>query len=114
MPTGCAEPILGPTAAVVATLLFQPAFARGRCLDTKTDVIALLEQVLGLQGRSRTFTRETRLLGSLVELDSMAVASLLTALEERHGFTIDDDEIDGAAFVTVGSLADFVSRKLAG
>ena len=82
-------------------------------MDTTTDVIAVLEQVLGLQGRTRGFTRETRLLGSLPELDSMAVASVLTTLEERHGFTIDDDEIDGSAFATVGSLADFVNGKLA-
>ena len=32
-------------------------------------------------------------------------------LEERFGFTIHDDEIDGAVFATVGSLIDFVSAK---
>jgi hypothetical protein len=38
----------------------------------------------------------------------MAVASVLTSLEERFGFSIDDDEIDGATFATVGSLVAFV------
>ena len=82
-------------------------------MDTTNEVIALLDTTLGLNGRGRTFTRETRLLGAIPELDSMAVASLLTSLEDRYGFTIDDDEIDGSAFTTVGSLIDFVNGKLA-
>jgi acyl carrier protein len=43
----------------------------------------------------------------------MAVASVLTALEERFGFAIDDDEIDGAMFTSVGTLVRFVEGKLA-
>ena len=82
--------------------------------NTTTEVIALLDRVLGLQGRAKGFTRETRLLGAVPELDSMAVATLLTSIEERYGVTIDDDEIDGSAFASVGSLADFVERKRAG
>jgi len=71
----------------------------------------MLEHVLGIGDRARAFNRETRLMGAVPEMDSMAVASILTALEERYGFTIDDDEIDGSAFATVGSLADFVDTK---
>ena len=43
----------------------------------------------------------------------MAVVALLTQLEERFGFTVDDDEIDGATFATVGSLVEFVDQKMA-
>jgi acyl carrier protein len=42
----------------------------------------------------------------------MAVVALITTLEERFGFSIDDDEIDGATFATLGSLVDFVQGKL--
>lgn len=56
--------------------------------------------------------RETGLFGSLPELDSMAVATVLTALEDRFHILIDDDEISGELFETVGSLADFVAGKL--
>jgi acyl carrier protein len=42
----------------------------------------------------------------------MAVAAVLTSLEERFGFTIADDEVDAAAFATVGSLVAFVEGKL--
>ena len=82
-------------------------------MDTTNEVIHLLRDVLGLGDRARDFTRTTPLLGAIPELDSMTVATLLTSLEDRYGFEINDDEIDGAAFATVGSLVDFVDTKLA-
>jgi len=83
-------------------------------VDTNREVLSVLDEVLNLKGRTATFTPQTALLGAVPELDSMAVTSLLTSLEDRFGFAIDDDEIDGSVFATVGSLTDFVSRKLAG
>jgi acyl carrier protein len=80
-------------------------------LDSNKEVLAIVDDVLSLRGRTATFHSETPLLGALPELDSMAVASLLGALEERFGFSIDDDEIDGTVFATVGSLVAFVDRK---
>lgn len=71
-----------------------------------------LDHVLTLQGRALGFGAETPLLGALPELDSMAVASLLTALEDHFGFIVHDDEVEGALFATVGSLTAFVRRKL--
>ena len=73
----------------------------------------MLDDVLSLRGRASAFTRETHLLGAIPELDSMAVVTLITTLEERFGIVVEDDEIDGATFGTVGSLADFVAGKLA-
>jgi acyl carrier protein len=75
-------------------------------------VLRVLADVLSLGSRGANFTRETALLGALPELDSMAVAALITALEERLDIVIHDDEIDGETFRTVGSLVDFVSSKL--
>lgn len=76
------------------------------------EVIGIIGRVLDLGQRVPDLTRETRLLGSVPELDSMAVATLITSLEEHFGFVIEDDEIDGAVFTTVGSLIDFVNAKL--
>ena len=42
----------------------------------------------------------------------MAVVSIVTALEEHYGFTVDDDEISADTFETLGSLAEFVKSKL--
>lgn len=82
-------------------------------MDVHQEVLRILDEVLSLGGRSRQFTRETALLGAIPELDSMAVVTLLTALEEQLGATAYDDEIDGSTFATVGSLVDFVGAKLA-
>lgn len=81
-------------------------------MDVMKQVLGVLDEVLSLNGRSANFTRQTHLLGALPELDSMAVVSLITGLEERFGMVVDDDEMDGALFATVGSLVDFVSGKL--
>jgi acyl carrier protein len=52
--------------------------------------------------------------GALPEFDSMAVVALITALEEQFGLVIDDDDIDGQTFATVGSLVDFVQSRAGG
>ncbi|MFG6416566.1 acyl carrier protein [Roseateles sp. DC23W] len=75
-------------------------------------VLRLLDDVLSLQGRAQTFERSTQLLGALPELDSMAVVSLITALEEQLGLVVDDDDIDGDTFATVGALTDFVAARV--
>lgn len=80
-------------------------------MDTRNDTLAVLDDVLGLKGRARRFTDSTPLLGAVPELDSMAVVSVLTALEDRFGFEVEDDEIDGSTFATVGSLVEFVRGK---
>ena len=80
-------------------------------MDTRQQVLSVLDDVLSLRGRAATFRDDMPLLGSLPELDSMAVASVLASLEERFGITIDDDEIDGSTFATVGSLVRYMDGK---
>lgn len=82
-------------------------------MDIKKDVLAVVDEVLSLNGRALEFTLDTPLLGAVPELDSMAVVGVINLIEERFGFVVEDDEIDGSAFATVGALVDFVSRKLA-
>ena len=83
-------------------------------MDVQKEVLRVLDEVLSLGGRSAGFGRDTHLLGAIPELDSMAVVTLITSLEEQLGIVVDDDDIDGSTFATVGSLADFVGEKLAG
>ena len=82
-------------------------------MNTQEHLLDILDDVLSLEGRAKTFTPDTALLGALPELDSMAVVSLITALEEQFGIVVDDDEIDGSTFATVGALTDFLNGKLA-
>lgn len=75
----------------------------------------ILEEVLGLKpGQADAFTADTGLFGELPELDSMAVAGLLTEMEDRLDIMIDEDEIDGDIFATYGGLLDFAVTKQAG
>lgn len=81
-------------------------------MDVQKEVLGILDEVLRLNGRAREMDRQTPLLGAVPELDSMAVVTVITTLEDRFGFTIDDDELDASNFETVGTLADFVQTKL--
>ena len=82
-------------------------------MNTQKEVLSLLDEILSLNGRSAEFSSNTPLLGAIPELDSMAVVALITGFEDRFGFTVDDDEIEGSTFATVGSLVEFVDGKLA-
>jgi acyl carrier protein len=80
-------------------------------MDVMQGVLRTLDEVLSLKGRALGFTRDSALLGAIPELDSMAVVGLITGLEERFGIVVDDDDVDGATFETVGALVDFVVAK---
>ena len=76
-------------------------------------VRGVLRDVLGIsQLRVDAFDAETELFGSLPELYSMAVAGLLTELEDRLGIVIDDDDVDGEMLATFGALTDFAAAKV--
>ncbi len=82
---------------------------------TSTDATlrALLADILGLgEDRAAALTAESGLFGELPEFDSMAVATVLTEMEDRLGIIIDDDEIDGEIFETYGNLLAFSLRKV--
>ena len=78
------------------------------------DVKRIVSTTLQLGTRATAMNASTPLLGAIPELDSMAVVSLITALEEQFGITVEDDEIGADTFETLGSLASFVEQKLAG
>ena len=79
---------------------------------TDRKLRTILADVLGL-GHEQVagFAAETGLFGDLPELDSMAVAGLLTEMEDRLDIVIDEDEIDGDIFETYGSLLAFAHAK---
>ena len=76
------------------------------------EVRAVLKDSLQLAARVDDLHADSGLLGELPEMDSMAVVTILTALEDRYGFIVDDDEISAETFETLGSLAHFVENKV--
>ena len=79
-------------------------------MATQEEVKSILDEALALEGRALAFDRDTELLGGVPEFDSMAVVSLIAALEERLGIVVDDD-ITAETFETVGTLVDFVQSQ---
>jgi len=77
------------------------------------EVKAVLVDVLNLGHAGAALGPDSPLLGALPELDSMAVVSVIAALEERFGIMVDDDDISASTFATLGSLSAFVDAKLA-
>lgn len=82
--------------------------------ETQNEILNMLDDVLSLGGRAQSFEADTQLLGALPELDSMAVVSLINAMEERFGISVNDDEISGDTFASVGSLSRFVIERIGG
>jgi acyl carrier protein len=80
-------------------------------LEISDHVRNILRDVLSLGSRADRLEGNSALLGALPELDSMAVVNVIAALEDQFGFTVEDDEINGATFATLGSLVEFVSAK---
>ena len=80
-------------------------------LELQSQVRDILRDVLSLGSRADGLKADSPLLGALPELDSMAVASVIAAIEDRFGFIVEDDEISGATFATFGSLVEFVASK---
>ena len=76
------------------------------------EVKEILRDTLGLAERADALSTSTPLLGGLPEFDSMAVVAVLTALEEKFGFTVSDDEISAEVFQSIGTLVQFVEQKL--
>ena len=77
---------------------------------TLDEVRVILIETLGIADRADTLTADAALLGAVPELDSLAVVEVMTSIEERFGFQIDDESFSGEVFETVGNLAQFVDE----
>jgi acyl carrier protein len=83
--------------------------------EVENTVRAVLRDVLGLsEARAAAFDESTQLFGALPELDSLAVAGVLTEIEDRLGILIEDDEVDGEMLETFGALTRFAAGKALG
>lgn len=80
--------------------------------EVEITLRAVLADVLGLdRDRVARFDEATPLFGALPEFDSMAVAGLLTELEERLGIEIEDHEVDADMLASFGALLAFARAK---
>lgn len=76
------------------------------------QVVASISHSLQLGDRAQELSLDTQLLGHIPELDSMAVLTVITALEEYFAVTFDDDDISAETFETVGNLVELVRSRV--
>ena len=89
--------------------------ARGDTSNVDATLRALLAEVLGLpRKRIDAFDAGSGLFGALPEFDSLAVATLLTGMEEKLHILIEDDDVEAEDFMTFGRLLTFAQRKVRG
>jgi acyl carrier protein len=103
-----------PTAARIAAMRRQrggDVVPEGMSEIDATVRAALAEALALPRERVDAFHADTPLFGALPELDSMAVAGVLTELEDRLGIVIEDDEVDGEMLETFGALTRFAASK---
>lgn len=81
-------------------------------MATFEQIRQIVGDVLQLGDRTESLQPETALLGNIPEFDSMAVVGVITALEEQLGIVVEDDDITGETFETLGNLTEFVNSKL--
>ena len=82
-------------------------------IDHTIEIKRILADILGLGERLNAMGSDTLLLGNIPELDSVAVVTIILALEKNFSISIKDDEISAKTFETLGALVNFVEKKLA-
>ena len=80
-------------------------------MNNLESIKRILRDTLQLGDRAKDLTESSALLGAIPELDSMAVISVITMIEDEFGITVADDEVTAETFETVGSLVRFVAEK---
>jgi len=80
-------------------------------MSLQHEIKALLKETLQLDDVAE-WDNDTEILGAIAEFDSMAIVTILTLVEENYGIMIEDDEVSGEVFETLGSLVEFISEKV--
>ncbi len=78
--------------------------------DLKEQIKKIIAQSVGGEYRTKPIPDDMKLVGNL--LDSMAVNSLIVALEEHFGFAFEDEDLSAESFESVQSLVELVQKKV--
>ncbi len=80
---------------------------------TLEQISHLLHDNLQIDHKDFQFTLNSQLIGALPEFDSMAILSVISAIESEYHVHLEDDEISAELFETVESLLTFINNKRA-
>lgn len=80
-------------------------------MDPIDNLKTLLDENLGLNGQTTSWTADTRLLGAVPEIDSLAIVTIVAAIEKTFQIFLEDDDITADNFQTLGTLSELIKRK---
>lgn len=83
---------------------------------TRNEVLSRLGMILDrlnfIEG-TKKIDEQVGLLGHGIGLDSIEILSVIAAIEDEFGLTLEDEELQVEYFRTLGSLVTFIQGKLA-
>jgi len=80
--------------------------------DITLEIKQLLIDTLSLDIQPNEMDDDALLLGDIPEFDSMAIVSVITALEENYNFTSADDELTADVFESIPTVVEFVLQHI--
>jgi acyl carrier protein len=106
------QPATGDTSENARMASADTALETSRA-ELDTTLKSIIADILGIDAaQANAMDADSGLFGHLPELDSMAVAGLLTEMEDRLDIIIEDDDVDGEMLETYGGLLAFAEAKL--
>lgn len=77
------------------------------------ESLELAKQILiaNLQLENADLREDTPIAGGFPQFNSLSMAGIVAAIEDELGCDVDDEEISGEIFETVGTLAEFIASK---
>lgn len=72
----------------------------------------VLKDSLQIGTRADELTESSRLFGAIPEFDSVAIISVVMAIEAEYRVKIPDRELSADVFETLGSLNQFIAKKV--
>ena len=81
-------------------------------LEVANTIKQLLIDTLSLDISVAELDDDTLLLGNIPQFHSMAIVSVITAIEESFGFMAEDDDLSAEVFESVDSLIHFVIERI--
>jgi acyl carrier protein len=86
-----------------------------QALPIRSNLKRLIVESLNLDGLTPDrIADDAPLFGEGLGLDSVDALELVVALEKEYGISIQSHEVDRKVFASVGTLADFIERRLVG
>jgi acyl carrier protein len=81
-------------------------------VDALTLAQKLVASCLQLGDQAGQLDGNTQLLGGFPEFNSLTITAIVSSIEDELDCDVDDEEISGEIFETLGTLASFIDGKM--